>query len=203
LQDCGRNPEEDRRVRLQPRSPISPSLPSLITPSPLLPSQHHRIPRAMPPVPPTPIVIMRALTRSMVSHLGHPSSILSRSRRLELSKPIPGCTDGSDGWRTEVYSLAKPRDHSLPVDESSDPKRAYKGFVASSHRQGGVHSTLDQKYHVPQPLANESKPPPCNKTVNELYSKSSPAAASLGARSNLPHLSSLFLAHSRQLLLPS
>ena len=89
----------------------------------------------------------------------------------EPRKPIPGWTDGSDGWRAEVYSLAKPRDHSLPVGEGPDPKRAYKGFVATSQRQGGVYSTLDQKYHVPQPLSDESESIPRNKTVDELYSK--------------------------------
>jgi hypothetical protein len=100
--------------------------------------------------------------RSSFAHLNRPN---------EPRKPIPGWTDGSDGWRAEVYSLVKPRDHSLPVDESSDPKRAYKGFVATSQRQGGVYSTLDQKYHVPQPLSDETDPLPRNKTVDELYSK--------------------------------
>lgn len=99
------------------------------------------------------------------------SSFAHLNRATEPRKPIPGWTDGSDGWRAEVYSLAKPRDHSLPVDEHSDPKRAYKGFVASSQRHGGVYSTLDQKYHVPQPLADESDSLPRNKTVDELYSK--------------------------------
>ena len=42
----------------------------------------------------------------------------------------------------------------LPVDESSDPKRAYKSFVVLSQRQGGIYSTLGAKYQVPQPLSN-------------------------------------------------
>ena len=101
--------------------------------------------------------------RSSFAHLNQPSS--------KERKPIPGWTDGSDGWRAEVYSFAKPRDHSLPLDESSDPKRAYKGFVASTQRHGGVYSTLDAKYQVPQPLSDEHATLPRNKTVGELYSK--------------------------------
>ena len=99
------------------------------------------------------------------------SSFAHLNKAPEPLKPIPGWTDGTDGWRAEVYSLAKPRDHSLPYDERSDPKRAYKGFVATSQRQGGVYSTLDQKYHVPQPFSDGSELPPRNKTVDELYSK--------------------------------
>ena len=67
------------------------------------------------------------LKRSSFAHLNRTSS--------QERKPIPGWTDCTDGWLAEGYSFAKPRDHSLPVDETSDPKRAYKGFVASSQRQ--------------------------------------------------------------------
>ena len=74
------------------------------------------------------------------------------------------------GARRSPYSFAKPRDHSLPIDETLDPKRAYKSFVASSQRQGGVYSTLDIKYQVPQPLPDDSTLPR-NRTVDELYSK--------------------------------
>jgi hypothetical protein len=86
-------------------------------------------------------------------------------------KPIPGWTDGTNGWRAEVYSFAKPRDHSLPANESEDPKHAYKGFVTSSQRQGGVYSTLDLKYQVPQLLSEEPMSIPHNNTVDVLYSK--------------------------------
>ena len=100
--------------------------------------------------------------RSSFAHLNPPP---------EPTKPIPGWTDGTDGWCAEVYSLAKPWDYSLPIDEASDPKRAYKGFFASSQRQGGIYSTLDQNYHVPQPLSDDSEPARRNKVVNDLYSK--------------------------------
>jgi len=98
--------------------------------------------------------------RSSFAHLNQPSS--------KGRKPIPGWTDGTDGWRAEVHSFAKPRDHSLPVDESSDLKRAYKCFVAFSQRHGGAYSTLDAKYKVPQPLSDEHTSLPRDKTVGEL-----------------------------------
>ena len=59
----------------------------------------------------------------------------------------------------------------LSLSMSSDPKHCYKGFVASSQRHGGVYSTLDAKYQVPQPLSDEHTSLPRNKTVGELYSK--------------------------------
>ena len=129
--------------------------------------------------------------RSSFPHLNQPSS--------NDRKPIPGWTDGTDGWRAEVYSFAKPRDHSLPVDESSDPKRAYKGFVASSQRQGGVYSTLDVKYQVPQPLADEHTPLPRNKTVDELYSKYNRAFTRRSESRISMHSSSSVLSMARSL----
>jgi len=129
--------------------------------------------------------------RSSFTHLNQPSS--------NDRKPIPGWTDGTDGWRAEVYSFAKPRDHSLPVDESSDPKRAYKSFVASSQRQGGVYSTLDVKYQVPQPLADELTPPPRNKTVDELYSKYNLAFTRRSESRTSMHSSSSVLSMARSL----
>jgi len=129
--------------------------------------------------------------RSSFTHLNQPSS--------KERKPIPGWTDGSDGWRAEVYSFAKPRDHSLPIDESSDPKRAYKGFVASSQRQGGVYSTLDAKYQVPQPLADEPASLPRNRTVDELYSKYNLAFARRSESRTSIHSSSSVLSMARSL----
>jgi len=129
--------------------------------------------------------------RSSFAHLNPPSS---NQRKL-----IPGWTDGSDGWRAEVYSFAKPRDHSLPIDESSDPKRAYKGFIASSQRQGGVYSTLDVKYQVPQPLSDEPASVPRNKTVDELYSKYNLAFARRSESRTSMHSSSSVLSMARSL----
>ena len=101
---------------------------------------------------------------SSLAHLNQPSS--------KEHRPIPGWTDGIDGWRTEVYSFAKPHDHSIPVDESSDPKRAYKGFVTSSQHHGSIYSTLDAKYwQVPQPLSDKHTSILHNQAVGELYSR--------------------------------
>ena len=129
--------------------------------------------------------------RSSFAHLNQPTS--------KERKPIPGWTDGTDGWRAEVYSFAKPRDHSLPVDESADPKRAYKSFVASSQRQGGVYSTLDVKYQVPQPLSEDPAALPRNRTVDELYSKYNLAFARRSESRTSMHSSSSVLSMARSL----
>ena len=114
-------------------------------------------------------------------------------------KPIPGWTDGTDGWRAEVYSFAKPCDHSLPINENEDPKRAYKSFVASSQHQGGVYLTLDVKYQVPQPLSDEPASLPRNRTVDELYSKYNlPFARRSESRTSI-HSSSSVLSMARSL----
>ena len=128
--------------------------------------------------------------RSSFAHLNRTSS--------QERKPIPGWTNGTDGWCAEVYSFAKPRDHSLPVDETSDPKRAYKGFIASSQRQGGVYSTLDIKYQVPQPLPDDSTLPR-NRTVDELYSKYNLAFARRSESRTSLHSSSSVLSMARSL----
>ncbi|KAI9510578.1 hypothetical protein F5148DRAFT_1274687 [Russula earlei] len=58
---------------------------------------------------------------------------------------IPGWTDGSDSWRTSVYSLARPN---TPISSTSlacrdERPAAYGSFVASPHRSTGVYSTID------------------------------------------------------------
>ncbi|KAF9642724.1 hypothetical protein BDM02DRAFT_3192782 [Thelephora ganbajun] len=71
----------------------------------------------------------------------------------------------------EIYSFAnRPRDPSLPVDESSDPKRAYKGFVTSSRRQGGVYSTLDVKYQYLLSFVAASLVPRCTLPLESVLS---------------------------------
>ena len=99
----------------------------------------------------------------------------------------------------EVYSFAKPRDHSLPIDESTDPKRAYKGFVASSRRWGGVYLALGIGYRVPQPLSDEPVSLPCNRTVDKLYSKYNLAFARHSESQTSMHSSSSVLSMARSL----
>ena len=100
--------------------------------------------------------------QSSFTHLNQPSTEY---------KPIPGWTNGSDSWHTEVCPFTKPHDYSLPVDESSDPKCAYRGFVTSSQCQSGVYSMLDIVYQVPQPLSDEPTSLPHNRAVDKPYSK--------------------------------
>ena len=174
-----------------------------------------------PPLPPRPPLLRREPEQKVIPSEQYQSGVMMAAQRIKANlckeeprrssftnlnkthsnerKPIPGWTDGTDGWRAEVYSFAKPRDHSLPVDDSSDPKRAYKGFVASSQRQGGVYSTLDTKYQVPQLLADESTPIPRNRTVDELYSKYNLAFARRSESRNTVHSSSSVLSIARSL----
>ena len=174
-----------------------------------------------PPLPPRPPLLRRESEPKVDLSKQYQSGVMMAAQRIKANfckeetkrssfthlnqlapkerKPIPGWTDGTDGWRAEVYSFAKPRDHSLPVDEAEDPKRAYKGFVASSQRQGGVYSTLDTKYQVPQPLPEDSTTLPRNKTVDELYSKYNLAFARRSESRTSMHSSSSVLSMARSL----
>ncbi|TFY82918.1 hypothetical protein EWM64_g1084 [Hericium alpestre] len=58
-------------------------------------------------------------------------------------KPIPGWTDGSDAWRSSVYSFSPPTDTSA-VKDPRDRPAAYKSFAASPHRSSGVYSSLGE-----------------------------------------------------------
>lgn len=58
---------------------------------------------------------------------------------------IPGWTDGSDSWRTSVYSLASPNSPTSSAPTSRDERpAAYSSFVASPHRSTGVYSTIGE-----------------------------------------------------------
>ena len=128
------------------------------------------------------------------SSFAHLNQAVSKQR-----KPIPGWTDSSDSWRAEVYSFAEPRDHSLPVDDSEDPKRAYKGFVTSLQRLGHVYSTLGTEYQVPQPPSDEPASLPRNRTVDKLYSKYNLAFARRSESHTSMHSSSSVLSMARSL----
>ena len=72
-------------------------------------------------------------------------------------KPIPGWTDGSDSWRSSVYSLASPN---APISSTSLTSRderpaAYGSFVASPHRSTGVYSTIGEN-NTPMPSVPSS-----------------------------------------------
>ncbi|KAF9783337.1 hypothetical protein BJ322DRAFT_147206 [Thelephora terrestris] len=174
-----------------------------------------------PPLPPRPHLVQREPVQKVDPSKEYQSGVMMAAQRIKANlfkeepkrssfahlnrtpsnerKHIPGWTDGTDGWRAEIYSFSKPRDHTLPVDETADPKRAYKGFVASSQRQGGVYSTLDSKYQVPQMLPEESTPLARNKTVDELYSKYNSAFARRSESRTSIHSSSSVLSMARSL----
>ena len=174
-----------------------------------------------PPLPPRPRLLQREPEQKVNPSKEYQSGIMMAAQRIKANlckeepkrssfahlnrtpsnepKHIPGWTDGTDGWRAETYSFAKPRDHTLPADEGSDPKRAYKSFVASSQRQGGVYSTLDSKYQGPQLLPEESTPLARNKTVDELYSKYNRAFTRRSESRTSIHSSSSVLSMARSL----
>lgn len=62
--------------------------------------------------------------------------------------PIPGWTDGSDAWRSAVYSLSSPQ-HKAKYHGDEKPLKAYKSSVASPHRSRGVNSTMGDATATP------------------------------------------------------
>jgi len=91
--------------------------------------------------------VMMAARRIKETLCSHSDS--TRTVRLSGQNPraaIPGWTDGSDSWRTSVYSLASPNS---PISSTSPTSRderpaAYSSFVASPHRSTGVYSTIGE-----------------------------------------------------------
>lgn len=102
-------------------------------------------------------------------------------------KPIPGWTDGSHAWRASVYNLSAPPDMSKPFDEES-VRGAYKGFVASSQRSGGVYSTVSTPTFEPASPSAASLPAVTRATATSMQIRS---------RSEADELSKYPLLHSR------
>jgi hypothetical protein len=78
-------------------------------------------------------------SRSDSTKTVRPSGQAPKERRA-----IPGWTDGSDSWRSSVYSLASPNTPISSTDLTSRDERpaAYSSFIASPHRSTGVYSTI-------------------------------------------------------------
>ena len=95
------------------------------------------------------------------------------------SDVIPGWTDGSSDWRASVYNFSAPRDPSKPRSPDDDSRRAYKTFVASSHRSRGVYSTLtDSSIAAPSStISLPSAPSRSNSEVDHLVNKFSQSLA--------------------------
>ena len=111
-------------------------------------------------------------SRSDTTKTVRPSGQAPKERR-----PIPGWTDGSDSWRSSVYSLASPN---TPVSSSSLSSRderpaAYSSFVASPHRSTGVYSTIGDS-NTPMASMDSAGPSRLSaaaraNTSDDLYSK--------------------------------
>ncbi|KAI0927024.1 hypothetical protein AcV5_007669 [Taiwanofungus camphoratus] len=158
----------------------------------------------MPPLPPPPPIQRKESSSSEASPQDYQSGVMMAAQRIKAAlcseppkrsafdctasyartterKPIPGWTDGSHAWRASVYSFAAPSDKSSPSGGQDGMGRAYKSFVASSHRSGGVYSTMsDTKLtsdtasaSVPaMPLTTTPAPPSRSQSAaEELYSK--------------------------------
>ncbi|GBE84837.1 hypothetical protein SCP_0700170 [Sparassis crispa] len=148
----------------------------------------------LPPLPPPPPLLRAESTSSeaSVSSNDYQSGVMMAARRIKAAlcqpkqnlpswsvppprKPIPGWTDGSNAWRASVYSFAAPSDTPVRIEDEDGPK-AYKSFVASSHRSRGVFSTMsgspDDYVKKPSSASLPAPPPPrTQSTAEELYAK--------------------------------
>lgn len=82
-------------------------------------------------------------------------------------KPIPGWTDGTDEWRSTVYSLAAPNPCRIDSDR---PRSQAHSISASPHHSRGVNSTVGEA-STSTPSLPAPKPAPTRKTSEDLYSK--------------------------------
>lgn len=86
----------------------------------------------------------RRIKETLCSHSDSTKTVRLSGQNQRERRPIPGWTDGSDSWRSSVYSLASPN---APISSTSLTSRderpaAYSSFVASPHRSTGVYSTI-------------------------------------------------------------
>ena len=92
-------------------------------------------------------------------------------------EPIPGWTDGSDAWRSSVYSLSSPANApQYPGDDKNT--KAYRSTVASPHRSRGVNSTVGESvpssYHSASTASLPTTKPALPRSTSyadDLYSK--------------------------------
>lgn len=151
-----------------------------------------------PPLPPRPVILDEEPREDAVDFdNNYQSGVMMAARRIKETlcsrpdpartasafgqgpkerKPIPGWTDGSDSWRSSVYSLASP---GTPVSSTSLASRderpvAYGSFIASPHRSTGVYSTIGENNtpvaSVPSGSSRLTSAARAN-TSDDLYSK--------------------------------
>ena len=152
-----------------------------------------------PPLPPRPTILDEELREDAVDFdNNYQSGVMMAARRIKETlcprpdsaktacafgqgpkerKPIPGWTDGSDSWRSSVYSLASPN---APISSTSLASRderpvAYGSFVASPHRSTGVYSTIGENNtpvaSVPSAGSSRLTSAARANTSDDLYSK--------------------------------
>ncbi|KAI0304468.1 hypothetical protein B0F90DRAFT_1809285 [Multifurca ochricompacta] len=119
----------------------------------------------------------RRIKETFCSHSDSTKTLRPFGQATKERKPIPGWTDGSDSWRSSVYSLAPP---SAPTSSTSITNRderpaAYGSFVASPHRSTGVYSTIGEN-NTPMASKNSAGPSRLTSaaranTSDDLYSK--------------------------------
>ncbi|KAI9465548.1 hypothetical protein BJY52DRAFT_1113686 [Lactarius psammicola] len=152
-----------------------------------------------PPLPPRPAILDEESREDAVDFdNNYQSGVMMAARRIKETlcsrpdsgrtvwafgqgpkerKPIPGWTDGSDSWRSSVYSLTSPN---APISSSSLASRderpaAYGSFVASPHRSTGVYSTIGDNNtpvaSVPSTGSSRLTSAARANTSDDLYSK--------------------------------
>ena len=88
----------------------------------------------------------RRIKETLSSHSDSTKTLRSSGQAPRERRPIPGWTDGSDSWRSSIYSLTSPNAPISGTSLSSRDERpaAYGSFVASPHRSTGVYSTIGE-----------------------------------------------------------
>ncbi|PFH53985.1 hypothetical protein AMATHDRAFT_45019 [Amanita thiersii Skay4041] len=90
----------------------------------------------------------------------------------EPRKPIPGWSDGSNAWRSCVYSFSPPK--KVEDSPNSDSvSKAYKSFTATSHRSHSIYSTLgESSSSTPRNAYSTTSLPAANNELIQKYSQS-------------------------------
>lgn len=119
----------------------------------------------------------RRIKETLCAHSDSTKTVRPSAQNPKERRPIPGWTDGSDSWRSSVYSLASPN---TPISSTSltsrdDRPAAYSSFVASPHRSTGVYSTIGEN-NTPTASIQSSdssrlSPTARANTSDDLYSK--------------------------------
>lgn len=94
------------------------------------------------------------------------------SQPPEPRKPVPGWSDGSNAWRSSVYSFSSPRKARDPLS-ADEASKAYRSFTASPHRSRGIHSTLgDSAESTPRNFSSAASLPTAAQELIQKYSQS-------------------------------